>query len=549
MQSADSPATRSPEKDRRGVSAIVGTLVVFGVLILLIAPFVDLDALRRTLFTTPPQPEHASGVNLEVYEIAGARPPAVTDGLTSTSAPAPRVLHEVIGQREAELTTAPLVPPAPEQTPHNTKVIVHLEVLESVMRLADGVEYTFWTFGGSVPGKFIRVREGDVVEFHLANHPNNKLPHNIDLHAVTGPGGGAEASMVAPGQQVTFTFRALNAGLYVYHCATAPVPMHIANGMYGLIFVDPFAGLPPVDHEFYFMQSEFYTTGANGEKGLQPFSQEKAVREQPEYVVFNGAVGATVGAKAPVVQRGERVRLFVGNGGPNLVSSFHVIGEIFDRVYVEGGTRLNENVQTTLVPAGGSAVVEFTCEAPSMLNLVDHSIFRVFNKGALAQIRVAGDLNAAVYTSKQDVRDYDPAAAAFVLPADAATIVAEVTPPAAPVEPQNLAERMQHGRDVYQRTCFACHGVAGAGMPNVFPPLANSDFLRARPDKGVGIVLAGLQGPVKVNGQTFNSVMPPQVLSDQEVASVLTYVHNTWGNDGGEVTPAEVAAGRAKLGH
>jgi nitrite reductase (NO-forming) len=346
---------------------------------------------------------------------------------------------------------------------------------------------------------------------------------------------------------VTFTFRALNPGLYVYHCATAPVPMHVANGMYGLIFVDPFEGLAPVDHEFYFMQSEFYTAGANGEKGLQPFSQEKAVREQPEYVVFNGAVGDTVGDKAPVVQRGESVRLFVGNGGPNLTSSFHVIGEIFDRVYVEGGTRVNENVQTTLIPAGGSAVVEFVCEAPAMLNLVDHSLFRVFNKGALAQIRVTGDVNAPVYSGKQDLRDYDPSAPAFILPADAT--IAPVLPeePAAPIEPKTAAERKEHGLAVYQRSCIACHGPTGTGMPAVFPPLAQSDFLHERADKGIGIVLAGLQGAVKVNGQVYNNVMPAQPLTDQEIASVLTYVHQSWGNTGGEVTVEDVAGTRAKL--
>jgi nitrite reductase (NO-forming) len=540
MQPSQSSTGFRPDQNRRGASALLGTLVVLGVLLLIVLPFIDVGALHNAVAGT--------GAESEI-RVASATT-AADELLPAVAASSgPRKLHEVVGQRDAVLTVAPEVPAAPERTQHNTRVIVHLEVIEQVMRLADGVDYTFWTFGGVVPGKFIRVREGDVVEFHLMNHPNNKLPHNIDLHAVNGPGGGAEASLVAPGQQATFTFRVTNPGLYVYHCATAPVPMHVANGMYGLIFVDPFEGLPPVDHEFYFMQSEFYTAGAHGEKGLQTFAQDKAVREQPEYVVFNGAVGATVGDKAPIVQRGERVRLFVGNGGPNLTSSFHVIGEIFDRVYLEGGTRVNENVQTTVVPAGGSAVVEFTCEAPGMLNLVDHALFRVFNKGALAQIRVAGEEDHAIYTSRQDLRDYDPAAPAFVLPAENTVAVAEVVAPAAPAAaPKTLAERKKHGREIYERTCIACHGPTGAGMPNVFPPLANSDFLTAQSDKGINIVLAGMQGVVTVNGQTFNSVMPPQALSDQEVASVLTYVHGSWGNSGAEVTLEEVTAGRAKLG-
>jgi nitrite reductase (NO-forming) len=153
---------------------------------------------------------------------------------------------EIQGEEVAVLTMPPEVPP-PIDRDHATKVIVNMEVVEKEMRLAEGVSYTMWTFGGSVPGKFIRVRVGDMIEFHLQNHPDNRLPHNIDLHAVNGPGGGAESTFTAPGHETVFTFRALNPGLYVYHCATAPVGMHIANGMYGLILVEPSEGLPPVD--------------------------------------------------------------------------------------------------------------------------------------------------------------------------------------------------------------------------------------------------------------------------------------------------------------
>ena len=187
-----------------------------------------------------------------------------------------------------------------------------------------------------MPGKFIRVREGDLVEMHLENHPANKMPHNIDLHAVNGPGGGAAASLTAPGHTSVFSFKALNPGLFVYHCATAPVAMHVANGMYGLILVEPKEGLPKVDREFYVMQGDFYTKGANGEKGLQPFSMEKAINEKPDYIVFNGSVGSTIGDQALTSNVGETVRLFVGDGGPNMTSSFHVIGQIFDTVWAEG---------------------------------------------------------------------------------------------------------------------------------------------------------------------------------------------------------------------
>jgi nitrite reductase (NO-forming) len=290
--------------------------------------------------------------------------------------------------------------PAPITRGYATKVIVNLEVVEKTMRLADSVEYTMWTFGGQVPGTFIRVREGDLVELHLRNAANSTMPHNIDLHAATGPGGGAKASLTLPGHESVFTFTAMNPGLYVYHCATSPVPMHMANGMYGLILVEPKGGLPKVDREFYVMQSEFYTHGAYGAHGLQTLDMDKGIEERPTYVVFNGAVGALTGDRALQARVGERVRIFFGDGGPNLVSSFHVIGEVFDNVYQEGGTVATQhNVQTTLVPAGGSAIVEFGVEKPGDLILVDHAIFRAFNKGTLGMIHVVGDDNPRVFAS------------------------------------------------------------------------------------------------------------------------------------------------------
>ncbi len=301
---------------------------------------------------------------------------------------------------QAILTSAPEVPP-PVNRDYPAKVIVDMEVRELDMEISEGVTYTFWTFGSTVPGSFIRIRQGDTVEFHLKNHPDSKMPHNINLHAVTRPGGGATSSFTAPGHEAVFSFKALNQSLYVYHCATAPVGMHVANGMYGLILVEPPGGLPPVDKEFYVMQGEFYTVGKYREKGHQPFDMQKAIEENATYVLFNGSEGALVGDKAVSTVVGDTIRLFVGNGGPYLVSSFHVIGEIFDKVYQEGGTYYQENVQTTLVPAGGFAVTEFRVEVPGTLIIVDHSIFRAFNKGALGMIKVDGPDNLAVYSGKE----------------------------------------------------------------------------------------------------------------------------------------------------
>ena len=305
---------------------------------------------------------------------------------------------EIVGQEIAQTTDAPNVP-APITRTHATKVIVNLEVIEKKMRLADGVEYTMWTFGGSVPGKFIRVREGDLVEMHLKNNASSTMPHNIDMHAVTGPGGGAKTSLTLPGHESIFTFTAMNPGLFVYHCATSPVPMHMANGMYGMILVEPKEGLAPVDREFYIMQSEFYTKGAFGAKGLQQLDMDKGIAERPTYVVFNGSVDGVMGEKALKAKVGDRVRIFFGDAGPNLTSSFHVMGEVFDNVYTEGGTVAQHDVQTTMVPAGGATIVEFGVENPGELMFADHSIFRAFNQGALGMMMVTGKQNPKVFAA------------------------------------------------------------------------------------------------------------------------------------------------------
>ena len=425
----------------------------------------------------------------------------------------------------AQLTQAPNVPhPIFRERP--ARVRVELEVKEVEKEISPGVRYTMWTFGGQVPGKFIRVRQGDVVELTLQNHPSSKMPHNIDLHAVTGPGGGAEPTFIAPGKQTTFTFRALNPGLYVYHCATAPVPMHVANGMYGMILVEPPGGLPYADREYYVMQGELYTTGKYHQPGLQAFDMEKGIDEKPTYVLFNGAEGSLVGAKALKARTGEKIRIFVGNGGPNLTSSFHVIGEIFDRVYSEGGSKVQENVQTTVVPAGGSAIVEFTVEVPGKYIIVDHALFRAFNKGAVGTLEVEGESRNDLYTQKR---------------ADAPYTGPIVRGPAMPVIAP--AEGPVTGEGTYKRVCAACHQPDGRGMTGAFPPLAQSDYLAsASKDKLVDHIVNGLQGSITVNGTTYNSAMPPMgFLTDEEIAAALTFVRASWGNGLDAIDKEDVA--------
>ena len=285
------------------------------------------------------------------------------------------------------------------------------------------------------------------------------------------------------------------------------------------------------------MQSEFYTKGRYGEEGLQPFDMAKALTEIPDYVVFNGSVGAMTGDNAIVANIGDTVRLFVGNGGPNLVSSFHVIGEIFDNVYVEGGDLINHNVQSTMIPAGGSAIVEFKVEVPGTLILVDHSIFRAFNKGALAMLKVVGDNVAEIYSGKQHEIVYLPEGGGI-------QSLAETGPEA--IKAKNKAERILFGQRTYEQNCQACHQAKGQGIPNAFPPLAGSDYLLSKPERSIEVLLNGLSGKVTVNGNAYNGVMPAVQLTSEKVANVLTYILNSWGNNGGEITPKQVERARNK---
>lgn len=262
----------------------------------------------------------------------------------------------------------------------------------------------------------------------------------------------------------------------------------------------------------------------------------KAILETPDYVVFNGSVGSTTGDKALTAEVGDRVRLFVGNGGPNLVSSFHVIGEIFDLVNTEGGSVQNTNVQTTLVPAGGSAIVEFTVDYPGTYILVDHSIFRAFNKGALAMMTVTGEADSAIYSGLQ--------AESVYLPEGGGLQGLNGNAPSA-FTAKTMEERMVDGGRIYAANCAACHQAEGQGIPGVFPPVAGSDYLMSNPARAAGVVINGLSGPIEVNGVAYNGVMPAAKLTDEQVANVVTYVMNSFGNKGTEMTPSQVANVRA----
>jgi nitrite reductase (NO-forming) len=278
-------------------------------------------------------------------------------------------------------------------------VRVDLEALEVSGKLADGATYEYWTFNGKVPGPFIRVRVDDTVEVHLKNSASSTMSHSVDFHAVTGPGGGSAVTQTEPGHESVFTFKALNPGLFVYHCATPMVADHISNGMYGLILVEPEGGLPKVDREFYVMQGEIYTTQPYGTKGALTHDTTKVLNETPDYFVFNGAVNALASdAHELKANVGETVRIFFGVGGPNFISSFHVIGEIFDRIYDQGSLTSPPltQVQTTTVPPGGATVVEFKLHVPGRYVLVDHALARM-QRGLMGYLVVSGAAAPDIY--------------------------------------------------------------------------------------------------------------------------------------------------------
>ncbi len=342
--------------------------------------------MRGTLTVVDPGAVAAPVAQLATQDMSSMPGMSMT---TTAAAPIPADLKSL---------PAPQVAPPIERT-KPAYVKFDLETKKIVARMADGVAYEYWTFNGTVPGPMLRVREGDTVEINLSNAADSGVTHSIDLHAVTGPGGGASVTQVMPGETGSFTFKALSPGVYVYHCATPMVAHHIASGMYGMIVVEPKEGLPKVDHEYYLMEGDFYLQGQRGDEGLRAFDLNKMLDERPDYVLFNGSVGANTGPNAFQATVGETVRIFFGVGGPNLTSSFHVIGEIFDKVFPEGALANPEtNVQTTHVPAGGATMVEFKTEVPGTYSIVDHSLGRM-EKGAAAQIVVKGDPNPDVFNA------------------------------------------------------------------------------------------------------------------------------------------------------
>lgn len=308
------------------------------------------------------------------------------------------------------MTLAPDVPP-PINRDHPVTLVVDMFTTNKKMNIVGNTKYEYWPFGFydererknvyGVPGPFIRARVGDVLQVHFTNLDESGMAHSIDFHSVCGPGGGSPTNFAEQDETKVGAYLLEKPGLYVYHCAAAPIPVHIHNGMFGLILVEPLEGLPKVDKEIYVMQHELYVEKDEDDDKTYEMDYDAASKEIPKHVLFNGREGALV-EKPCVMKQDQTLRIFFGNGGPNLISSFHVIGTIFDKLYREGDLESTpaKSVQTTMVPAGGSCVVEMKMKVPGSFTIVDHSIFRI-DKGAVGMIKVKGNPRPDIYDSME----------------------------------------------------------------------------------------------------------------------------------------------------
>ncbi|WP_276253044.1 copper-containing nitrite reductase [Halomontanus rarus] len=297
----------------------------------------------------------------------------------------------------------PTAIPGPISRDNAETVAVEMTTNELVAEVEPGVTYTYMAFDEQIPGPLIRARVGDTVELTITNDESNSMPHNIDLHAVRGPGGGAEATMVMPGETATISFQVTYPGLFTYHCAVPNMDYHISSGMFGAILVEPEEGLPAVDHEFYLGQMELYTKGNAGDEGHHDFDFERMAAEDPTYVLINGekyAIGPD-GYDEMRMETGETARIYFAVGGPNQSSALHPIGSVFDEVWPQGGIGAppQQYIQTTPVLPGSATIATISAPVPGPIKLVDHALSRVVRKGCLAAIDVQGNEDPAIFNA------------------------------------------------------------------------------------------------------------------------------------------------------
>ncbi|QLH80871.1 copper-containing nitrite reductase [Halosimplex pelagicum] len=354
---------------------------------------------RRTFLKT--------GAAAGAAAVAGCAGEIPDDRVTVTEVDsAPRSLDAPKEPTVDRVAADPTAIPDPVDREESATVEAELTTREVTAEIEDGVTFEYMTFDGQIPGPMIRARVGDTVDLTVHNAEDNRMPHNVDLHAVRGPGGGAEATNVAPGETERVRFKVTYPGAFIYHCAVANMDYHISSGMFGIILVEPEGGLPEVDREFYLGQHEVYTDGETGQEGHHTFDMGAMAREEPTYVLVNGEKYAVTpdnyGAMA--AETGETARVYYCVGGPNLASSFHPIGSVWDEVYPQGGLggRPQRNIQTTPVQPGSTAIATMHYPVPGPIKLVDHALSRVARKGAMAVVGVEGEENPEIFDPNPD---------------------------------------------------------------------------------------------------------------------------------------------------
>ncbi|TAL71752.1 MAG: c-type cytochrome [Rhodanobacter sp.] len=415
------------------------------------------------------------------------------------------------------------LPPVAE----GNSVDVNIASSNDTVEIASGVQYQAWTFGKTVPGPVIHVRQGQTVNVTFTNR--GTMQHSIDFHsAITPPS--LHYVELMPGESIKFSFVAHVPGAFLYHCGTPPVMLHIANGMYGAIIVDPATPLPAAQESYVLVQGEWYTSQVAGKLMGANFDKMQEIR--PDEVVFNGA--AFQYRDHPLTAKpGDLVRLYVVNAGPSLWSAFHVIGGIFDKVYPGGNpAQAIDGVSTYSVGPGEGAIFDLKLDEPGKYPFVDHSM-------AHAQLGAIGVLQVQKPGEALTKPEITKAAA----PESAA-----VAPPPAATGPYKFDPA--RGNELYATNCAACHQASGEGLPATFPPLkGNPAVLDADPAKQISVILHGLQGQA-INGQVYPGAMPPFAgsLNDADIADIANHERTSWGNQGKTITADQVKAARAAGG-
>ncbi|HKT31627.1 MAG TPA: multicopper oxidase domain-containing protein [Gammaproteobacteria bacterium] len=406
-------------------------------------------------------------------------------------------------------------------------VNVDLLATDKNVVIASDVDYQAWTFGDSVPGPVIHVRQGQTVHVTFTNH--GMMQHSIDFHAAITPPNLHYVS-IDPGKTIKFSFVASTPGVFVYHCGTPPVLLHMGNGMYGAIVVDPATPLPPAAESYVIVQSEWYTQQVSGHLMGPDF--EKMLQERPDEVVFNGAAFQYRDHPLPVTA-GERVRIYFVDAGPSLWSSFHVIGAMFDKVYPDGdAAHALSGVSTYTVGPGAGAIFDLVIPEPGKYAFVDHD---------MAHMMIGAQ---GVFDVREPGAGPLPAEAGPP-PAAPATPPVASAPPPEPIGPYHYDAA--RGAALYSANCSACHQPTGTGLPGAFPPLKDNPVVQdPNPTKQIATILHGLHGQ-NVMGTVYPSPMPAfkNVLNNVQIADIVNHERSSWGNHGKPVTAAEVKAVRS----